>query len=438
VSWQAIFKAGAEEEARINELRNGPLWFRRFRLKAFDQFRTLGLPTKKWEEWRETDISPIAEIDISRNISEPRQWSNGRLESLPLADIGCDRLVFIDGRYAAHLSSPPSFSARAWIGNLDAILTHAPEAVERHLARYASHEGHPFTALNGALFEDGAIVVVPEGVDLETPLHVLHIGSSECCHPRNMIVLRDGARATIVESFLDGGSDGKKRLTNSVTEIFLGEGSKLSHHRVVGESCATFHIGRLAVRQERASRLKSTNVILGAEMARIDSGTVLCGRDAETIMNGLYLTDGDRHADNHTVIDHAAPGCRSTELYKGILAGSSRAVFSGRVIVRPDSQQTSAMQSNPNLLLNDGATIHTRPRLEIEADDVRCTHGATAGHIEKDAIFYLRSRGMDEKQARRLLAYGFAGEILDGIELPELRWKLERAVRGAIERAERS
>jgi Fe-S cluster assembly protein SufD len=437
VSWQALFEAGAEEGARINELRNGPLWLTRFRRKAFDRFKELGLPTTRWEEWRETDISPVAEIDLNHNASEPADWNNGRLEALPLAEFGCDRLVFIDGRYAAHLSSPPLNSAKAWIGNLGAILTHAPEAVEPHLARYAAHEGQPFTALNGSLFEDGAIVIVPEGVGLDTPLHILNIATSEACHPRNLIVLRDGARATIVESFLDDGSGGRRRLTNGVTEISLGEHAELSHHRIAGESAGSLHIGRLAVRQERASRLSTTNVLLGAGLTRIDSSSVLGGRDAEAVMNGLYLADGDCHADNHTVIDHAAPGCRSSELYKGILAGRSRAVFSGRVIVRPDSQQTSAMQSNPNLLLNDGPTVHTRPRLEIEADDVRCTHGATAGHIEKDAIFYLRSRGLDEKHARRLLAYGFAGEILEGIELPELRWKLERAVRSAIERAER-
>jgi Fe-S cluster assembly protein SufD len=420
-------------------LLSGPSWLQRLRRSALGTFDSLGLPDSRQEDWRETDISPIAGSSFDGSAAELDSWDMEKLDALPLADIGCDRLVFIDGRYAAHLSAMPSEPGNAWIGNLTGLLSEAPEAIEPYLAKLATHDEHPFTALNSALFDEGAVIIVPQGVALETPLHILHVtcgqGGAVSSHPRSLILLRAGARATVVESFLDGSSDGRQNLTNPVTEIALDDDAQLEHYRIVGKGAAGYHVGRLAIRQGRDSRVNTTNIILGSGLARIDSGSVLGGRGAESNMYGLYLTNGSRHADNRTVLDHAAPGCASSELYKGILAGESRAVFSGRIVVRPDSQQTDSRQSNPNLLLNEGATIQTRPRLEIEADDVRCTHGATAGHLEPDALFYLRSRGFDERQAKELLAYGFAKEIIDRIAIPELRWQLETAVSETITHA---
>jgi Fe-S cluster assembly protein SufD len=417
----------------------GPPWLQRLRQSALRTFDILGFPDQRQEAWRETDLSPIAGSSFDGAAADLDSWDMERLDALPLADIGCDRLVFIDGRYAPKLSSLSSVPGNAWIGNLTGILARAPEAVEPHLAQLASHAGQPYTALNSALFDEGAVVIVPEGVALEAPLHILHVSCGTrgaiANHPRSLILLRARARATVVESFLDGSGNGRQNLTNAVTEISLADDAQLQHYRIIGKGNAGYHIGRLAIRQERDSLVNTTSVILGSDLARVDCGAMLAGRGAETNMYGLYLTNGSRHADNRTLLDHAAPGCASSELYKGILAGSSRAVFCGRIVVRPDSQQTDSKQSNPNLLLNEGATIHTRPRLEIEADDVRCTHGATAGHLEPDALFYLRSRGFDERQAKALLASGFAKEIIDSIAIPELRWQLEAAVRETITRA---
>jgi Fe-S cluster assembly protein SufD len=391
------------------------------------------------EDWRETDISPIAGHSFDGGAADIRKWDLARLDALPLADIGCDRLVFIDGRYAPHLSSLTSLQGNAWIGKLTGILSEAPEAVEPHLAKVASHEDNTFTALNSALFDEGTVVIIPEGTALESPLHILHLscgkGGDSSSYPRTLVVLRERARATVVESFLDGSRNGRRNLTNAVTEVAMEQDARLEHYRIVGEGAVGYHIGRLAIRQARDSRVSTSSLILGTGLARVESGAELAGRGAEVDMRGLYLTNGRRHADNRTVLDHAAPDCASNELYKGILAGESRAVFSGRIIVRPDSQRTDSKQSNPNLLLNEGATIQTRPRLEIEADDVRCTHGATAGHLDSDALFYLRSRGFEERQAGELLAYGFAKEIIDDIAIPELRWKLETTVRETIARA---
>jgi Fe-S cluster assembly protein SufD len=239
----------------------------------------------------------------------------------------------------------------------------------------------------------------------------------------------------VLETFIDGSLNGRQNFTNSVTEVALARGARLQHYRMVGEGAVGYHIGRLAIRQERDSRVDTSSIILGSALARVESGSVLAGRGAESRMRGLYLTGGRRRAENRTVVDHAAPACASSELYKGILAGESRAVFSGRIMVRPEGQQTDSRQSNQNLLLNDGALIQTRPRLEIEADDVRCTHGATAGHLDRDALFYLRSRGFDERRAKELLACGFAKEIIDGIAVPDLRWQLDNSVRRMICRA---
>jgi Fe-S cluster assembly protein SufD len=430
---------GAPRLRREGLHHGGPPWLQRLRRKAVGTFEALGLPDKKNEEWRETDISPIAGRSFSGDASDLAKWDLARLDSIPLAEIGCDRLVFIDGRLAPQLSSLSGLQGNAWIGNLNGLLSEAPEAVEPYLLRLAAHDRHPFTALNSALFNDGAVIVIPEGVALAKPVQILHVtcgqGGDTSCYPRALVLLRRGAAATLVESFIDGSGNGRHNLTNSVTEIAVEDDARLEHYRVIGKGAVGYHIGRLAIRQGRYSRVKTTNIILGGGLARIDSGALLAGSGAEIDMNGLYMTNGSRHADNHTVLDHAAPHCTSSELYKGILAGESRAVFSGRIVVRPDSQQTDSKQSNPNLLLNEGATIHTRPRLEIEADDVRCTHGATVGHFEPDALFYLRSRGFDEKRAKELLAYGFAKEIIDGVGVPELRRQLEAAVRESIERA---
>jgi Fe-S cluster assembly protein SufD len=420
-------------------LLTGPSWLQRLRRRALGTFDRLGLPDRSMEDWRETDISPIAEHSFDGGAADAGKWDLERLDALPLADIGCDRLVFIDGRHAPHLSSLSSLPGAAWIGTLTETLSEAPEAVEPHLAKIASHEDNAFTALNSALFDDGAVVIIPEGVALETPLHILHLSCGKAgdssSYPRSLVLLREGASATVVESFIDGSRNGRRNLTNSVTEMALERDARLDHYRIVGKGAVGYHIGRLAIRQQRESKATTSSLILGSGLARVESGAELAGGGAEVNMRGLYLTNGRRHADNRTVLDHAAPGCSSSELYKGLLAGESRAVFSGRIIVRPGSQRTDSKQSNPNLLLNEGATIQTRPRLEIEADDVRCTHGATAGHLDSDALFYLRSRGFDDRRARELLAYGFAKEIIDDIAIPELRWKLEATVRETIARA---
>jgi len=258
---------------------------------------------------------------------------------------------------------------------------------------------------------------------LETPIHVIFLsgadGSTVMAHPRTLVVTGAGADARIVESYV--GVQGEKYFTNAVTEIFVGENAGVDHYRVQEESAEAFHIGSLHAHTSRSSRFASHSFTLGGKLVRNDAVAILDGEGGDCTMNGLYLADRDRLVDNHTTIDHAKPHCGSHEVYKGILGGASRAVFNGKIIVRQDAQKTDAKQTNRALLLTDGATINTKPQLEIFADDVKCTHGAAIGQLDEDAMFYLRARGIGLLEARNLLIHAFAGEVLDGITLPAVR-----------------
>jgi len=270
------------------------------------------------------------------------------------------------------------------------------------------------------------LLAIPEGVRLEEPLSLVHLTAAGAepvaTWPRSLIVAGRASSGAVLEWFLPGAPQPSGRyLTSAVTEIHVEDGAHLQHHRLQVEGSAAFHLGRLHARQARDSRFVSHNFDLGACLGRLDSSAALIGEGAWCQLNGLYVLDGEQHVDNHSVLDHASPHCESRELYKGILAGASRAVFHGRIIVRPGAQKTDAKQSNPNLLLSADALVHTRPQLEIYADDVKCTHGATIGRLDTDALFYLRSRGIGAAAARRLLVEAFAGDVLDRVEEQTLR-----------------
>ncbi len=287
-----------------------------------------------------------------------------------------------------------------------------------------------------AFLQDGAFVYVSRNAALEQPLHVVHVATPAAdpivSQPRTLIVLDEGASAVVVESFVAAG-DGVY-LTNAVTEAAVGANAQLDYVKLQRESEQAFHIASLHVRQERASRFRSHSISLGAELSRNDIFAVLAAEGAECLLNGLFLTGGRQHVDNQTTIDHAKPHGTSRELYKGILGGRSRGVFNGKIIVRPDAQKTDARQSNRNLLLSDRAEIDTKPNLEIHADDVRCTHGSTIGHLDEDALFYLQSRGIPERASRRLLTRAFAAEIVDTLPTAPVREGVHELVDARLER----
>jgi Fe-S cluster assembly protein SufD len=409
----------------------GPEALRALRRRGLATFERLGLPTTALEEWKTTRITRLAETDFR---PAPRPATTPSLRDLPEIaglDLGGPRLVFLDGHYLDGLSRPSTIPAGVSISSLDSALEQDPqrvtalfEAIER------SEPASAFHALNTALFHDGAWVSIPPGLELAAPVQLLYLSSGKAAptatHVRTIVSVGRGARVSLVEAYVGLGDE--PYWTNAVTQVVVGQDASLRHDLIQLESARAFHISDETYRQERASVLESCRVDLGGRLVRHDLTAVLDGEGADCRLNGLYATAGDQHVDNHTVLDHARPQGTSREVYKGVLTGSSRAVFNGKIVVRQDAQRTNAKQSNPNLLLSDRALAHTRPQLEIHADDVKCTHGATIGQLDADALFYLRSRGLDRQQARRLLIHAFAAEILDAIPCEALRQGLWRGV----------
>jgi Fe-S cluster assembly protein SufD len=339
---------------------------------------------------------------------------------------GC-QIVFVNGRLAPEISVPGLLPDGVFVGRLAEALEQDAECVHAFLGRHATFEDHAFTALNTAQFKDGAFVYVPGGMSLQEPIHLVYVTVPQAepavTLPRSLIVLQRGSSATIVESY--AGLEGGSYFTNAVTEIVQMDGSILEHIKLQREASGAFHVARTEVHQDRDSHLRSISISLGGLLVRNDLAAMLDGPGAGCSLDGLYLAGGRQHVDNHTRIDHARPHCTSQELYKGILAGRASAVFNGEVLVQKNAQKTDSQQTNKNLLLSHGALVDTKPQLEIHADDVKCTHGATIGQIDEQALFYLRSRGVDAESSRGILVYGFASEVLERIRLPELQAQLE-------------
>jgi Fe-S cluster assembly protein SufD len=318
------------------------------------------------------------------------------------------------------------------VGNLAEALRADGALLETYLTRHAPVDGSPFTALNTAFLREGGMVYVPAGVELTRPVHLVFVTTPEAAgtvtHPRNLIVLERGARASVIESYVTL-APGNRYWTNAVTEVAAGAGSWLEHTRIQRESERAYHIGLTQVDQQRDSHYRSFSLAMGGALARHNLHVRLNDENIETLMYGLYLTRGEQVVDNHTAIFHDQPHCRSWEVYKGVLDDHSRAVFNGKVFVKPEAQKTDAKQTNRNLLRSDHARVNTKPQLEIFADDVKCTHGATVGKLDDVARFYARSRGLSADAAERLLTYAFAAEVVEEVVLEPVRHELERLVR---------
>ena len=408
-----------------------PEWLRPVRSEAIARFAAVGFPAARDEEWRFTPVTAIAQAEfapappagpLAREAIAPFVFGH---PEWPL-------LVFVDGRLDEALSSVPALPGGACAMGLAQAIAAGDETVSRHLGRHAPIEGSGFTALNTAFIRDGAFVHVPAGVELAAPVHVIFVATGETegtvTHPRNLVVIERGARASVVESYVTV-APGRRYFTNAVTEVFSGEGAWTEHTRIQRESEAAYHVGLTHVDQARESHYRSFTLAMGGAIARHNLHVRLNAPNIETLMYGLYLTRGDQVVDNHTAIYHDHPNCNSWEVYKGVMDGRSRAVFNGKVLVRPEAQKTDAKQTNRNLLLSDGARVDTKPQLEIFADDVKCTHGATVGRLDDVALFYLRSRGIPETTARTLLTYAFAAEVVEEVALEPVRLELERLVR---------
>jgi Fe-S cluster assembly protein SufD len=425
----AFLAAFAEREAR------GPYWLREQRRSAIARFAERGLPTTRDEEWKYTSLAPLAAMPLDLTADDPGEApTEEALAPFLIGPTAGNRLVFVNGRYVAKLSTVRSLPAEGYVGSLAEALITDEVMVRPYLAAGAEQSGDAFGTLNAAFWSDGAFVRIPAGASVEEPIHLLFLATAREAphaeHPRSLIVLERDSRLALIESYVGLGASAY--LTNAVTEVVLRPGTDLDHHRIVLESREAVHVGQTGVRAERDSRFASCTVAFGGRLVRNNVSAVLGAEGAECRLSGLLVVGGEQHMDIHTLIDHVAPRATSRQLYKGVLDGTARGVFSGRVVVRPGASGTDAHQTNKNLLLSDRVEVDSKPQLEIFADDVKCSHGAADGQLAADAIFYLKSRGLDEATARTLLTRGFANEVLGRIRVEPIRSWCEDLLTGRL------
>jgi Fe-S cluster assembly protein SufD len=419
-------RALAQRSGRLYDLRH----------EAIDRFAELGFPTLRDEEWRFTNLAGLAKTPFTLARGEggrPAVGGVARSGDRAITERGSalearHRLVVVNGHFVEKLSTLPP--GPVFAGGLAAALASQPQLVECHLARYAEFEEQAFTALNTAFVRDGALIYVPDNQVVQEPIHLVVVSAGgdrpTVSHPRVLVVVGRNSRVTLVETYT--GAAGEVYFTNAVTEIVAGENAVVDHYKLQEEGAEAFHVATLQVQQARSSIVSSHFVSLGGRLVRNEVNAVLDAPGCECTLNGLYLASGRQHIDNHTVIEHAKPHCTSHELYKGILDGQAHGVFNGKIHVHQDAQKTDAKQTNQTLLLSADAVINTKPQLEIYADDVKCTHGATVGQLSDEALFYLRSRGIDAEAARGLLTYAFANDIVGRIKVVPVRRRLEEVL----------
>ncbi|MCF6283885.1 MAG: Fe-S cluster assembly protein SufD [Candidatus Hydrogenedentes bacterium] len=403
-----------------------PAWLDEIRADGKSVLESTTFPHNKMEEWRHTNISALTKTHY-KTASETTV-SAGALSDATLAPAGWAELVFVDGHYSATLSNVTNLPEGVILGNIPAH--QGSEVLQQHIHKILQHR-NAYTALNSAFLQDGAFVYVPKKVVVETPIHLLFVsttGAAGCvAHVRTIIALEESSAATITTSYV-GLDDTADYLNNVVEEIYVGANAQLTYYKVVQEGAAGNHLATSEILQDRDSRLFSLVISQDGKVIRNQSCVKLAGEGAECALHGLYLNDGDRLIDNALHIHHTVPHCNSRIAYKGILDGKSKTVFTGKVNVDQAAQQTDSDQLSNNLLLSDTATLDTKPQLEIYADDVKCTHGATVGSHPEPIIFYFQSRGIDEATARGMLTYGFADEIVREIKPEALRDRLESYV----------
>ena len=407
-----------------------PAWLAALRAKAGARFEEIDFPTTRNEEWKYTNVAPILKVPYREIFDlDADGLTVERIAPFTFVESRHSQMVFINGIYSKELSDLSGLPESAVVTSLAGMTEEQALVASRHLAAYAKYQDDAFTALNTAHIGDGALVYIPGGKIVETPVHVLFISTSEeasATHPRVLIIAGKGAMATIIESYVS--TEDNVYLTNAVTEVFAAEESAITHYRLQEESEKAFHVATTQVHQERESNYVSYAFSLGAEIARHTLNVVLTDEHTDTTIDGLYVVTGKQHVDNHTTMDHSRPNCTSHQLYKGILDGKSRAVFNGKVLVREGALLTDAHQLNKNLLLSKDSSVDTKPQLEIFADDVKCSHGATVGQLEDDELFYLASRGIAPEQARALLTFGFAEDVISKIKLKSVRKQLDKTV----------
>jgi Fe-S cluster assembly protein SufD len=415
---------------------NQPVWLTALQREGYTQFGQTGFPTTHDEDWRFTNVSAIAQTRFILADGNAGVTATD-LEPFSSASFACC-LVFVNGRFSPQLSRIPALPKGVEAGSLAQAIVKHPAVVERYLGKHLDFYRDAFSALNTAFVDDGAYVYVSRSTVLDTPIYALYVSTPGAkpamTHPRNLIVIEENSQATIVEDYVSlaspvsvAGSE-NRAFSNTVTELVAGESAVVSHYMIVREGEQSFNVSTLRIQQARSSNVATHSLLLGGALIRNNVHPVLAGEGAECLINGLFMGNGRQHMDNYMLVEHASPHCDSRQFYNGILNGQARGVFHGRIIVHKDAQKTDAKQTNRNLLLCDDAQIDTKPQLEIYADDVKCTHGATIGQVDESALFYLRSRGLSEESAKHLLLQAFANECLDRMHPGTVRDHVGRLV----------
>src|SRR5579883_222419 len=413
-----------------------PSWLYPLRKAGMARFAELGFPTLQDEDWRFTNVGALVKLPF-KPVLEPVVEGVPRdlVSSLTFTQLPGALLVFVNGHFAPGLSKQLPNTPGVTVKNLAAALSEETALIEKHLGRYAQDPTNSFASLNNAFFQDGGFIHLQRGARVEHPIHLFFVTTrtepGTTTNPRTLVVAERGSKATVIESYVSV-ADGEY-FTNTATELVLEEGAVLEHCKFQDESLSAFHIAAIHAQLGRNSNLIAHSIATGARLSRNNIRTHLGAEGVECVLNGLYLTRDDQLADHHMIVEHAQPHCNSHEYYNGILDGRSKGVFHGRILVRQPAQKTDAKQTNKNLLLSDEAAADTKPQLEIYADDVKCTHGATIGQLNDESIFYLRARGIGAERARRMLIHAFAGEIIERIRYLPLREELDRIIWDRLE-----
>jgi Fe-S cluster assembly protein SufD len=409
----------------------GPKWLAPLRKAGLASFADQGYPTLHDEDGRFTNIAPVARLNFQPAAPVAANGAESKaIKESVFAGLSGHRLVFVNGFFSPKLSHVKAVAPGVRIQNLSAALAQDSTLIEKHLGKYAQTAQNSFAALNQAFFSDGAFIFVPPGVEVVEPVQLLYISSAknsgDAILPRNLVIAGPNTKLTVVESYLSTGN--VAYFTNAVTEILAGDNARVEHVKLQDEAAGAYHIATIAGEFGRTSNVNVHSIALGARLSRNNIRARLAGEGLECILNGLYLTRDEQLADHHMIVEHAHPHCASHEYFNGILDGKSKGVFHGRIYVHPVAQKTDAKQTNKNLLLSDDASANTKPQLEIYADDVKCTHGATIGQLNAESIFYLRTRGLGEETARRMLIHAFAGEIIERIRCEPAREVIDKLV----------
>ena len=398
----------------------------KLRKEAIENFSQLNFPTTHDEDWKYTNITPLLRYNF-KPFDGNVTLNENQIEKFLFKNFSNNRLVFVNGHFIKELSKIINLPDGVIAGSIAAEFKNNSKVIDEHFSKYANYKEHIFTALSTAFTIDGAFIFIPEGKIVEEPIHILFItdsaGEKILTQPRNLFVAGKNSQVSIIEHYTSMNDD--IYFTNVVTEIVAEQDSIIDHVKLQEESINSFHISREEIDQERGSNFTSHSISFGGEIARNDVKSRFNDKGSECTLNGLYLLRRKQLYDSHTMIDHAKPYCNSHEHYKGILDDQSRGVFNGKVLVRQDAQKTNAFQENNNIILSDDALVNTKPQLEIFADDVKCSHGATVGQLDMDSLFYLKSRGIGEEKARTILIHAFASDIVKSIKIESVKNYLE-------------